>query len=599
MISKKVLEQSKNFPKNAGVYIMKDDFGKIIYIGKAKNLKNRIKNYFQGQDKRITVGFLINKVANLEYIITGNEEEAFLLERELIKKYKPKYNILLKDDKAYLSVKIDIKKDFPKIECVRKIKDDGSLYFGPFSQSGRLKEILELIKELIPLRTCSDVSFSNRVRPCLEYQINRCTAPCKKLISKEEYQEHLNQAIKILEGKATNVLNDLKVKMEEYSTHLLFENAAKLRDKIQILEDYQKNIHLKSHRGESRDFFAFYRDNNFLSLCVMKEEGTKLIDSKTYKIENVFLDDDELAEEIIIDYYENISTLPKEIILNVNLKGDDFLKKSLKNIFNITPEITAPQKGDKFRILNLALLNAKKAYSVFFESDEIYKNIAKNLKLKFNLKKYPKVVECVDISNLQSSDIVGGIVVFYEGIPQKKLYKKYILKEKIQNDFESIYEVIYRRLSRGIKENDLPDLIIIDGGDKQLNKALEARNKLNLSLDIISIAKFRTSHLKPERVFLDGKSDPIELSMNDSLSFFMQRIRDAAHDNVIGFHRERREKRVISSKLDNILGIGETRKHFLLSHFKSTENIKNATEEEISKVCNVSKTLAKKIKEEC
>ncbi len=597
MISKKVLEQAKNFPKNAGVYIMRDDALKIIYIGKAKNLKNRIKNYYLGQDKRITVNFLMSKVASLDYIITSNEEEALLLERELIRKHKPKYNVLLKDDKAYLSIKIDIKQDFPKIESVRKIENDGSLYFGPFSQGAKFKEILSLIRELIPLRTCSDASFKNRVRPCLEYQIKRCLAPCKNLISKEEYREYINLAIKILEGKSLDVLEELNKKMENFSKDLLFEQALAIRDKISILTDFQKNINHRKHRGEVRDYFAFYRDNNLLSLCVIEEQGVRFINTKTFKLENVFVDDSELLEQIILDYYENISNLPSEIITNIKLENYDLIRKALKNIYGSSPTITYPQKGEKFRVLNIALLNAKKAYSKFFESDEKYREIAKELKKRFNLRKYPNVVECVDISNLQSSDIVGGIVVFYDGVAKKNLYKRYIIKNEKQDDFASIYEVIYRRLKRGIKEDNLPDLIVIDGGDRQLSKAIEARDKLNLNVDMLALAKFRTSHLKPERVFLQDKKEPIELAINDNVSLFLQRVRDAAHNNVIEYHRERREKKVSHSFLDDIKGIGILRKTKLLKHFKSLENIKKSNVEEIAKVGGFSESLAKKVLE--
>ena len=597
MISKKVLDQAKNFPKQSGVYIMRDKEYKIIYIGKAKSLKNRINNYFSGQDKRVTVEFLVNKVASLDYIITSNEEEALLLERELIREHKPKYNIMLKDDKAYISIRIDINKDFPKIETVRKIQNDGALYFGPFSQGFKLKQVLELIKEIIPLRTCSDASFKNRVRPCLEYQIKRCLAPCKNLISKEEYKEYLSQAIKIIEGKTSEVLKELKEKMNECSKNLLFENAMALRDKISILEDYKKNIHVHSHRAELKDYFSFYRDNNYVSLCVMSTQGTKIINTRNFKLENVSLSDEELLENTVLDYYENISGLPEELIVSIECENYDFIKKVIKKLYGVSVEITNPKKGEKFRILNLAKINAKKAYEKFFEQDEIYREIAKELKAKFNLRKFPKQVECVDISNLQSSDIVGGIVVFKNGVPKKNLYKRYIVKNESQNDFESIYEVVYRRLKRGIEESDLPDLLVIDGGDKQLVKAIEARDELKLNIDIVALAKFRTSHLKPERVFLEGQDEPIELSMHDNLSFFMQRVRDAAHENVITYHRERREKRAQHSILDDIKGIGPERKKKLLLHFKTIENIKNADVNEIADVLRVPEKKALEFKE--
>lgn len=599
---RKLKSQALELPKSPGVYLMKAQDGELIYVGKARNLLSRVMSYFRGGDGRHQIQFLLRRVYFLEKIVTATEEQALILERDLINKYKPRYNIRLKDDKSYLSIRIDRNAEWPRIELVRKVEQDGALYFGPFTAGGKIRSILEIIKNVIPLRTCSNTVFYNRTRPCLEYQIKRCSGPCALPVDREDYLVWVDQAIALLQGKKTQAIENMKKRMEEASENLRFEEAAALRDKINLLEDYARGGAQSFHQAESRDCFGIFRQESRAVIYIIKVRNGRLADSDRFALENLFMPDEEVMEDLLLQYYEGQRDVPEEILVSCMPSSLAFIKRRLKAKRGEPVDIFKPARGSKLHVLKLANINAEQEFQTRFMQEEYLSKIVQEISEKFRLRQVPRRIECVDISNLQGSDIVGAVVSFFDGKPDKQNYRRYKISfQDKPDDFAAIGEVVNRRLKRGKDEADLPDLLIIDGGAQQLAKALEARDRLAVTLDIIALAKIRGGgnggRDKPERVFLEGSETCIELDPAEAATHFLQRIRDEAHRFVIAFHRQKRSKRVFKSSLDEISGLGPERKGRLLRHFGDVSLIRSADLQELAKVGRMPLSLAKKVKE--
>jgi excinuclease ABC subunit C len=596
--------QSAHLPELPGVYLMRDENQEVIYVGKAKDLKARVRTYFLGGDGRYQIDYLLQKVAAFETIVTQTEEQAFLLERDLITKYKPRYNIRLKDDKAYLSIRVDERAEWPRLELVRRTQDDGASYYGPYAFSGELRNILEVIRKVIPLRSCTDAVLYNRQRPCLEYQIKRCCAPCCLPIERDEYLSLVKQATSILEGKTASTEKHLTAKMEEASESLRFEEAAAWRDRLEILQRFQAGHSLVSFRGENRDVFGLAREGTHASLCVLLMRSGRIQETKTFSLLEVRVSDEEVLEAAIQQFYDGGREVPKEILIPREVENISMIEASLRAARGASVEVLAPQRGSKARLIAMAEMNARQAFinSLTFESE--WTQVAQGLADVVGLAQVPRRVECVDISNFQGSDIVGAIVVFFDGVADKSAYRRYTISEQGKpNDFASMHEVVSRRLKRGMQEGNLPDLLVVDGGPGQLSMALQARDELRLSVDIIGLAKMRTEseahstevRRKPERLYLEGREDSIGLEEGDSVTRFLSKIRDEVHRFVITFHREKRSKRVFRSKLDEISGVSPDHKLRLLKHFKTLGAIAEASVEELAKVGRMPGALARKV----
>ena len=593
----------KTLPTSPGVYLMKDEQGILIYIGKARNIRARVRTYFMGGDGRLQIEFLLKRIKSLETIVTENEEQALILERDLINRHKPRYNIRLKDDKSYISIKIDTNAAWPRLELTRKVEQDGAMYIGPFTEGGKIREVLNVIRNVVPLRTCTNTVFYNRQRPCLEYQIKRCAGPCCLPVDKDEYAQWLDQAVAILEGKTAKASKALNQRMEKASQDLRFEEAAILRDRIALLEQFASGEKYRFHQAEHRDSFAIYREGSLANLCVINVRNGRISDSRTYSFKDVLISNGELLESAILQYYESEREVPEEILLAEKPFDLALLQGALKKKRGAALEINVPQKGSKFRLVQLAALNARHALQNSIDSEEKLARISQRLAQEFRLRQMPRRIECIDISNLQGSDIVGAQVSFFDGHPDKANYKKYKISfQSKPDDFAAIEEVVTRRLARAKAEGNFPDLLIIDGGALQLERALFARDKLGVNVDIIALAKMRTASgngdtkAVPERVFIQGKEDAIVLASDDELTHYLQRIRDEAHRFVITFHRQRRARRVFQSALDNISGVGVERKGRLLRHYGNVDAIKGADENELAKVGRMPLSLARKIK---
>lgn len=595
-----IKDSIRRFPAKPGVYVMKDFDGVIIYVGKAKNLKNRVRSYFGTSDTRLQIQYLLKRVQVIDHIITETEEEAFLLERDLIHKHKPRYNVRLKDDKAFLSIRVDRNQKFPRLELVRRIIPDGAEYYGPFPNTSSLREVLEVIKRVAPLRTCADTVFRNRVRPCLEYEIKRCAGPCCIAVDREKYTEWLNQALQILEGKIEPTIESLSKEMDYAAQELRFEEAGALRDRITALQEFKNRGRESVSYDFTCDVFSLYREEAFAVVAILKTRDGKISEVETYDFRDVIMNDEELIGSVIDQYYEHGHEIPTEIIVPMQISEEEILKNYFLNEMKSETTFVVPKFGPKHRLIRICEINARQSFRTKFFSESKFEEISEKLMKRFSLKQAPRLIECFDISNLQGSDIVGAHVSFEDGIPYRSGYRRFTISfQDKPNDFEAMYEAVKRRLSR---EDKFPDLIIIDGGKAQLQKACQARDELGLKIDIISIAKMRVEtgnraevFHKPERIFIDPESEPIPLDPADELTLFLQRIRDEVHRYVITFHRTKRGARVFKSVLDEISGVGPERKRRLLTHFGSTEAIAGAKVEEVARIGRMPSTLAEKI----
>lgn len=589
-------EKLRILPQSPGVYEMLNEDNKIIYVGKALNLRNRVSSYFKGQrDKKTET--LVKNIRDFRFTVTSNEVEALILEANLIKEKMPKYNILLRDDKHFPYLKINVNGDFPRLEIVRRRVKDGSLYFGPYPSGQQLREVKNLLENIFKLRTCSDHELKNRIKPCLNYQIKRCLAPCTGGISPEEYKKLLGDVVLFLNGKEKNILNKMKKSMEMASMEMEFEKAALYRDQIEGIKKILVTQNMDSKDFGAQDVLGFFREGNSACVCIMLVRNGKVLGK-----ENTFLQqvEEESKENILMAFLEQyypFREIPKEIILPFNLKGleeeemvlKEFLqyKKGSKVVF------TYPQRGNKKKLVELSVQNAKSGLleriALKISQDQRRLKGLKELRETLQLSKDPERIECYDISNISGTNTVASMVVFTNGVPDNKSYRKFKIRTVIgPNDFMSMEEVLKRRFGnfKTAKEgfNILPDLLIIDGGKGQLTSARKILRELGLE----DVATFGLAK-KEELLYREGEGTPIILPRDSEGLFLIQRIRDEAHRFAITFHRSLRAKEMVQSVFDEINGIGPKKKKDLLAHFGSVQNIRKASLEEVSRVLGSNK----------
>lgn len=581
----------KKFPTKPGVYLMKDINGRVLYVGKAKNLQARVKQYFgSSQDDRPLIPYLVEKVVHIETIIVLSEKEALILEDTLIKKYKPKYNILLKDDKSYVSLKITQDK-WPQVLLSRfkgKPKLDGT-YFGPYTNAFEAKKILDLLHKFFPLRQCSDVEFQSRTRPCILYQMKQCIAPCCNLCSKDEYDHYVKRTSQFLKGKDKELLKGLYEEMEMLSQNLEFEKAQHLLTNIKKIEHALQEQLVFDPARIDLDAIGLFRQGDEVTLSQLFFREGKMIGVEHFHFSQVIQDDSEIISSFLLQHWSRGENLPKEILLPTPIYDEKILKELLEEGKSHKCLLCFPQRGEKKQFLQIAYENAKASFNKEKDAQTIIERTLIELQNKLHLKNYPAIIDCFDTSHLFGSDAVSAVVRFINGHKAPSEYKKFILKQsKASDDYGALYEVLSRRYKKAKEDNDLPSLILIDGGKGQLSTAKAVLSELNIiTTDLISIAKEEGHHdksLRKEKIFLNGQKNPIELSTHSQLLFFLQKIRDEAHRFVIQFHRKKRSKKIISSQLSHIEGIGPIKQKRLLSTFKSLEGLKEASDEELLKI---------------
>ena len=589
-------------PPRPGVYLLRDGHNKVIYVGKAKSLRSRVRSYFRGGDERAQVKFLVNRVTSFETLVTTNEKEAFILENNLIKQYKPRYNIRLKDDKSYVSVKIDESSEWPHLVVTRKLVRDGSRYLGPFSSAWSVRETLGTLRKIFPLRSCSDGVFRNRSRPCIEYQIKRCPGPCCLEVDRDEYQRNLEQTVELLEGKNQPIIRSLQARMHAAAEELRFEEAVKLRDQVQAIETTIERQQAVAHWGSDQDAFGIYREGGFVEVQVLLVRGGKLSGNQTYSFEDFELPDDEVLSAVLGQFYDGERPVPDAILVPIPMEDADVRAEYLSERKGRHVEVLCPQRGAKLRLVQMARENAAHSYAERHDAGKRRERMLEELQAKLHLRSAPKRIECFDISNIMGNLSVGSMVTFDEGEPCTARYRRYRIRTvEGADDFASMYEVLTRRYRRALAENDFPDLLVVDGGKGQLNVAVEVMHELGIdAVDVVSLAKMHVERdpraaavrRSEERVFLPGRKNPVVLRRNSTALFLLQRVRDEAHRFAITYHRELRRRERLRSRLEDIEGVGPGRRRALLRHFGSLKRLRAASIDAIAAVPGISTRLA-------
>jgi excinuclease ABC subunit C len=595
-------------PTSAGVYLMRDKAGKVIYVGKAKDLRARVRAYFNNSDERSQIQFLVRRVEDIETLVTRNDKEALILENNLIKQYKPRYNIRLKDDKSYLSIKVTTQHDWPRILATRKIVKDGNRYFGPYSSAVAARETIDVIEKHFLLRNCTDHNFRNRSRPCLQYQIKRCMAPCVLPVAQDVYREQVRQAMLFIEGKQQELIAELKQRMREKSEALEYENAARIRDQIQAVETTLEKQRMVAHWGSDQDIFGFYREGGFIEVQVLLVRQGKLTANQSYSLEDTAFPDDEIMAALLTQFYQGQRFIPDEILLPVALEDSVVRADYLSERKGKRMTILCPQRGDKRRLVEMAEENARQSFAERHDREKIHERTLRELQTQLRLKNYPQRIECFDISTIHGAHAVGSMVTFIGGEADKNLFRHFRIRtidaSSGGDDFGMMLEMLKRRFSRGQEEADLPDLIVVDGGKGQLAMALVAMNEIGIDgVDAVGLAKMRVQaaprsaeiEKTEERVFLPGQSNPVILKRNSNALFMLQRVRDEAHRFAITHHRKLRSKQTLFSALDRIPGIGGARKRALLRAFGSVQRIEQASLAELAAVPMMSERLAEEV----
>ena len=645
-------------PTQPGVYLMKDRRGKIIYVGKAANLRNRVRQYFQpaSGDTRDFVPLLEGIVGDIETVVTSNEKEALLLENNLIKRHQPRFNVKLTDDKNYLVLRLDPRAAWPRQEVVRKLADDGARYFGPYHSATSCREALRVVNRHFQLRICTDHTLQTRKRPCLQYQIKRCLAPCVLAVSADEYAEQVRFVGLFLEGKNDELLDDLRLRMKDAAGRLAFERAATLRDQVRALESVLESQRVELDSFADQDVVGFHREGQGVEIVVLFVRQGKLVGNRAFSFGKQEFPDDEILSSFLGLFYDLQATPPAEVILpfaisDAGVKAE-WLAEKRANERGKKVDILVPQRGPRRALVELARKNAAASFVTRRDHGKDTETTLARLQRRLGLAKVPRVIECYDISHVQGTDPVASMVVFEDGEPAKARYRTYKIKRATGgDDFASMYEVLSRRFRRAREatvDDDpwrLPDLLVVDGGKGQLGVALAAARDVGIDvrpgagLPIVALAKERDSFAtgldepnpdarepgvdssvraepsatvdratstepaaspstsraasnRPDRVFLAHGKDPIPIGPTSAEMFVLARLRDEAHRFAVGFHRSLRKRRTLRSALSTIPGVGPMRQRALLRHFGSLKKVSEATLEELLAAPNMTGAAA-------
>ena len=597
-------EKMTSAPRSPGVYIMLDAPGKVIYVGKANDLKSRIGSYFTGKDTRPMSPFLMARVNDIEFITTVTEKEALILENNLIKKHRPRYNVILRDDKTYYHLSLDPAERYPRLQLVRKRLNNTALYFGPYPSGLAAKETLRFVQQVFPLRTCRNRDFQIRPRPCLEYQIGRCLAPCRGLIDEADYRKLAESAVSFLQGRRRELISDLKNQMEEAAQDLNYEEAARLRDRIGALELALEKQNVDWGGAQDQDVLGIHTDPDTNQLCILFVRGGKLLGSKSFTPLKTKADKGEIISSALQQYYDG-SNLPEEIILPCHLPDENVIAEWLADKKQKKVLITVPRRGAKKALLDMACANARELLTSGQKKEEQKTASLQVLQDKLSLSQLPRRIECYDISNISGKNAVGSMVVFQDSEPDKSSYRRFRIKAIDEpDDYGMMREVLTRRFTGS---DPLPDLVVVDGGKGQLNVALSVLSELNIKLDVISLAKEERAYLaaknklwgkavkSEDRVYLPRLKDAVFLSSRPAALSLLQRVRDEAHRFAVSYHHKLKQKNDFHSILDTIPDIGKERKKMLLKHFGSAHQAQNASLEDLQKVPGIGKELAEKV----
>jgi excinuclease ABC subunit C len=595
-------ERIKSLPAKPGVYLFKDKEARVIYVGKAANLKHRVRSYFGAPSKLSSkVRRLVSNIQELEFIVTGSEQEALILECNMIKKYTPKYNVSLKDNKTFPYLKIDINEDWPGVHVTRRVQKDGARYFGPFASAGSVRKTLRLIEKIFPFRSCSKHIEGKDKRPCLDYYIHRCLGPCIGAVERQEYHDVINQVVLFLQGRQELILGELNANMKAAARQFQFEKAALLRDQIKAIEEVMEGQRIAIKLQGDKDVIALAQNEEQAYVQLFSIRNSKLIGQDHFIMEGI---QGEPARQIMTSfvkqYYASASYVPPLILLQHPVDEPQMLSEWLEQQRGGKVELQVPQRGAKKKLVDTAAENAAQGLQLAQAKEmntEVIGSGLRELKDRLRLPKLPRRIECYDVSNIQGALAVSSMVVLEKGRPKPAHYRRFRIKTVAgADDYAMIQETLRRRFKRGLVGEGAwsitPDLVLIDGGKGQLNAALEVKQELGLdSIPMASLAK------EDEEVFLPGYPKSIRIPKDSPALHILQRARDESHRFAISYHRKLRHKKAIASTLDDIPGIGPKRKRALIRKFGSIEGIKKASVEELSQTQGMTPALAQKVKQ--
>ena len=614
MVAPRFADQLRALTDRPGVYLMKNAAGEIIYVGKALNLKNRVRSYFGSPSSlEPKTRRLVEQITDFEFIITNSEQEALILEATLVKQYQPYFNIRLKDDKHYPYLKVDLNDDWPRVYITRKVEDDGARYFGPFASSGSVRTTLDLVKKLFPWRSCTKPITGNDPRPCLDYYIKRCIAPCTAYCTKEEYDEVIRQVLLFLEGRTDEVIADLSAQMAQAADRYDYERAALYRDQIESIERITERQQMATTTPVDMDVYGLARADDEACVQVFFVRGTKVVGRDHFLMQGVREESDEqVLGSFLQQFYGAAVYIPHDILLPAPAAGSDLLGNWLSERRGRKVQIAVPQRGERRKLVDLANQNAKDSLEMMrvkWLADAGKTRAAlEELQEELGLPTLPRRIECYDNSNIQGSNPVASMIVFIDGHPASKEYRRFTIKTvEGANDVASMGEVLRRRFRRakehagaaqsadgGDKDRawaDLPNLVVVDGGRPQLSAAVDAlRDSGAGQIPVIGLAK------ENEEIFIKDVSEPLTLGRASQALYLLQRVRDEAHRFAITFHRQARSRTAIQSRLDDIAGIGPTRKKALIRKFGSVRAIREATVDDIAATVGMTRSLAEAVK---
>jgi len=597
-------ELVNNIPAKTGVYLMRDEQRRIMYVGKSKNLRVRVRSYFCGKDSRPMIPFLLSKLRDIDFIVTDTEKEALILENTLIKKHRPRYNVTFRDDKTYFSIRIDLRETFPRFHLVRRIKKDGAAYFGPYSSSAAVKETLHFLNKIFSLRSCGDSEFRNRTRPCMEFEIKRCLAPCCNIVNEAEYKKIVRDAVLFIDGKSTKLLSELKSRMHAAAEAMKFEDAAAIRDRIKAVEATLEKQTVVSTSCIDRDVFGLFRDGKHVQVCLLYVRKGSILGKKKFPVITTDAGSSEVVSSIIKQYYDSDVLIPREIIIPDRVEDRPIIEEWLteKNRGRKVV-IVVPHRGERMYLLTIAKNNAEAVYQVekisSIEEDRTLWTVMQRLRLS----KLPRRIECFDISNVAGRYAVGSMVTFIDGRPDTSGYRRFKIKTVDSPDDYAMMSEVFKRRYRDKK--DIPDLIIVDGGKGQLGCACSVLRELDITdTDVVGLAK--ESRIFPDtrgsivrknedRIYIPNRKNPIYLTQVPAALYLLQRIRDEAHRLAVTYYRKIKEKKDLRSQLEEISGIGGRRKEELLRYFGDVNKIRKASLEDLEAVSGIGQETARRI----
>jgi excinuclease ABC subunit C len=595
-------EQLKILPDRPGVYLFKDDVGRVIYVGKASSLRNRVLSYFGAKNQlSAKLEHLVSRMSDLDAIVTDTEYEALILENDLIKKYRPTFNVRLKDDKTFPYLKIDVKSDWPTVRITRRFHKDGDRYFGPFISAYSLRQTLNLVRKIFPFRSCNKAITGKDKRPCLEYHIKSCVAPCIGAVSSEEYKDLIKEVIMFLEGKQELVIQDLKNKMREASQQLQYEKAALLRDQIRSVEQVIESQRIAITIRGDEDAIALAQTKDLAYVEIFFIRNNKLT-GRDYALLDGIRDEEpsQIVTSFVKQYYSSASSIPPLILLQYPVDEAEIISRWLSNQRGASVELRVPRRGLKQQLLKIVEENARQGLALYqAKQSKMIESalVLEELKDRLGLPHMPLHIEGYDVSNIRGNQAVGSMAVFSKGLPKRANYRRFRIKSVSGiDDYAMIQEMLKRRFKRSLGADDswsvMPDLILIDGGKGHLNAALDLLKELGIdSIPAAALAK------ENEEVFIRGRSEPLNIPRTSAALHLLQRIRDEAHRFAIGYHHKLRQKEGIVSALDSVPGIGPKRKKALIRTFGSVRSIKEASIEELSRVNGITTSVAEKVKE--